>query len=170
MDPSLQTRRTILMSGLIALPGKDIVAAFVEGGFRVARRERGLALLVRGVQVVVVPESGLLTETRIRGLVERAEVAEDDLLAWLARTNQPSRVNSGFHRKTPSEPPGTVHDAVKNAGDARARADAAHVATRSALESSHAFQKSLAKWQDALREIDREIDETEKRESRTGKR
>jgi hypothetical protein len=166
MDSSLQSRRTILMSGLIAMPGKDVVAAFVEGGFRVARRERGLALLVRGVQVVVVPETGLLTETRMRGLLERAEVAEDDLLTWLARTNGPSRVSSGFHRKTASEPPGTVHVAVKNASDARARADAAHVATRNVLESSHALQKSLAKWQDALQEID----EREKRELRARKR
>jgi hypothetical protein len=166
MDSSLQRRRTILMTGLIALPGKDVVAAFIEGGFRVARRERGLALLVRGVQVVVVPETGLLTETRMRGLLERAEVAEDDLLTWLARANGPTRASSGFHRKTSSEPPGTVHAAVKNASDARARADVTHVATRNVLESSDAFQKTLAKWHDALQEID----ETAKRELRTRKR
>lgn len=155
------------MSGLIALSGRDVVAAFVTGGFRVARRERGLALLVRGVQVVVVPETTNLTETRIRGLLERAEVAEEDLLSWLVRSGAPVRVSSGFHRK--SEPPGTVDGAVRTSSDALARADAAHVATKTALESSHAFQQSLAKWHDAIREVG-ESDAREKRPPRSRKR
>ena len=144
------------MSGVIALEGRDVVAAFVAGGFRGARRERGLALLVRGVQVVVVPETGLLTDTRIRGLLERAEVKEEELLGWLSRsgTGGPTRTSSGFHRRPGSEPPPAVHVAVKNASDARARADAAHVDARNALASSDAFQKALARWRDALRELD----------------
>lgn len=150
MDFSLQSRGK-RMSGLIALSGQDVVAAFVAGGFRVARRERGLALLVRGVQVVVVPETTNLSETRIRGLLERAEVAEEDLLAWLARAGTPVRVSSGFHRK--SEPPTGPHATITTSTDALARADAAHVATKSALESSHALQQSIAKWHDAMREI-----------------
>lgn len=150
------------MSGLIALEGRDVVAAFVAGGFRVARRERGLALLVRGVQVVVVPETGLLSDARIRGLLERAEVAEEDLLGWLTRSGSggPTRATSGFHRRPGSEPPPTIHDAVKNASDARARADAVHVDARNALASSDAFQKALLRWREALREIDEQPNAT----------
>lgn len=155
------------MSGLIALPGRDVVGAFVAGGFRVARRERGLALLVRGVQVVVVPETGNLSEVRIRGLLERAEVAEEDLLSWLVRSGAAVRVSSGFHRK--SEPPAAVHPPARTSSDALARADAAHVATKSALESSHAFQQSLAKWHDAMRSVG-ESDAREKRIPRSRKR
>lgn len=155
------------MSGLIALSGRDVVAAFVAGGFRVARRERGLALLVRGVQVVVVPETTELTETRIRGILERAEVAEADLLSWLVRSGAPVRVSSGFHRK--SEPPGAVDGATTVSSDALARADAAHVATKSALESSQAFQQALAKWHEAIREVG-DIDVREKRTPRSRKR
>jgi hypothetical protein len=152
------------MSGLIALPGRDVVAAFVAGGFRVARRERGLALLVRGVQVVVVPETVNLTELRIRGLLERAEVAEEDLLSWLVRSGAPVRVSSGFHRK--SEPPGAVPAPASTSSGVLARADAAHVASKNALESSHAFQKSLAKWHDGMREVDAR----DKRPARSRKR
>jgi hypothetical protein len=162
------------MAGLIALDGRDVVAAFVKGGFRIARRERGLALLVRGVQVVVVPETGLLSETKLRGLLERAEIHEKELLSWLAHTGASSRSSSGFHQKTPvptsaSEPPprqNAVDDAVKGASDARARAGAAHVDARNALASSHAVQESLAKWREAVRELD----EREQRELRSKKR
>lgn len=166
MDPSLHLAAGLRMSALIALSGRDLVAALVAGGFHVARRERGLALLVRGVQVVVVPETGILTDVRIRGLLTRAEVSEEDLLTWLAMTGATPRASSGFHKKTLSEPPATIHDAVKNSSDARARAGAAHVATRHALASSDAVQESLAKWRDAVRELD----EREQRELRTPKR
>jgi hypothetical protein len=170
MDSPLHVRGTILMGGLIALDGRDVVAAFVKGGFRVARRERGLALLVRGVQVVVVPESGLLAEAKLRALIERAEISEKELLSWLARTGASSRSSSGFHQKTPipsdAPPRHRVDDAVKGASDARARADAAHVDARNALASSHAVQESLAKWREALRELD----EREQRELRSKKR
>lgn len=142
------------MGGLIALDGRDVVAAFVTGGFRVARRERGLALLVRGVQVVVVPENVPLSETRIQGLLERAEVSVAEMLAWLATSGAGTRAGSGFHRRTPSEPPPTIHDAVKGASDARARADAAHIDARNALASTDAFQQALEKWREAVRELD----------------
>lgn len=156
------------MGALIALDGRDVVAAFVRGGFRIARRERGLALLVRGVQVVVVPETGVLSTAKLHGLLERAEVDEKDLLAWLARTGASARSSSGFHQKTPipSERAPKVEDAVKNASEARARADVAHVDARNALTSSQALQKSLQRWQEALREID-QLDERELR-SRKG--
>src|SRR5688572_26413356 len=100
MDSWLQGRRTILMSALVALDGRDVIAAFVKGGFRIARRERGCALLVRGVQVVVVPESGMVSATKLQNLLERAEVQEKDLLSWLVRTGASARSSSGFHQKT----------------------------------------------------------------------
>lgn len=140
------------MSGLLALQGKELVAAFVTGGFHVARRERGLALLVRGVQAVVVPETVTLSELRIRALLERAEIAETDLLSWLGPQAPAARTTSGFRRK--SEPPAAVHDAVKSASEARARADAAKVTTHNMLETSDALQKSLVRWREALREVD----------------
>lgn len=101
MEFRLQGRRTNRMSALVALDGRDVIAAFVEGGFRIARRERGCALLVRGVQVVVVPESGMLSTTRLQGLLERAEVQEKDLLSWLVRTGAAARSGSGFHQTIP---------------------------------------------------------------------
>lgn len=154
MDSSLQLRRTILMGGLVALEGRDVVAAFIAGGFRIARKERGLALLVRGVQVVVVPETGVLSDARIRALLERAEVEEKDLVSWLAEIGAAARTSSGFRPRTASERPPTVHAAVKSSGDARARADAAHVASRDALASSEAFQEALERWREAMREVD----------------
>jgi hypothetical protein len=93
------------MRGLIALEGKDVIAAFMAGGFRVARRERGLALLTRGVQVVVVPETRVLSDVRIRALLERAEVEESDMLAWLAKSGVAARTSSGFRPRADSERP-----------------------------------------------------------------
>lgn len=142
------------MGALIALDGRDVVAAFITGGFRIARRERGLALLVRGVQVVVVPETGVLAEARIRSLLERAEVSEDDLMSWLARGGT-ARATSGFHRRGESDrPPATLDGTSKTSSSSPPpRPDPSNVDARSAV-ALKTFHEALERWRDAVRELE----------------
>jgi len=78
------------MASFAALPGRAIVAALLVGGFRVARRERGLALLVRdgaSPETVVVPEHTTLEDAKLRALLARANVTDGELLTWLAKAS-----------------------------------------------------------------------------------
>lgn len=150
------------MPGLGTLHGRDLVAALVVGGFRVARRERGLALLVRKLDAVVVPEELTLDAARVAAIVERAGITEDDVQSWLSvKKSIPPITGSGFYPRVresdapPSSGGGgavpanarTLEEVVRDAQDALARAEAAHERTR-------AVRAAIDRWQEALREVE----------------
>lgn len=162
-----------------AVDGRELIAALAAGGFRVVRRERGLALLVRALDAVVVPEERVLDATRVEGILTRARVTETEAHTWLAGVRgQPSASNygSGFRKRTRSEPPPAGREArsfeavVQNAKEAKERADAAHVDANEALATSRALlahlrpipmpdservravRAALATWTEALRD------------------
>lgn len=168
------------MAGLRAVDGGDLVAALVIGGFRISRREGGLALLVRDCDAVVVPERSVLDRPRLVALLQRANIEERDLLSWMSVAAKPASggtVRSGLHRRlgAPTErKERTLEAVVENANAARVRADAADVDARNALAASRqaleqlppasppddgrirAVQQSLTRWQDAFRELEEE--------------
>lgn len=164
------------MAGLIALSGRDVIAALLVGGFRIARRERGLVLVVRDSQMLVVPEDAVLQRPRLLALLERGGVQERELLTWMSAAHgfgRPKVTRSGFHRRPASGAQRSLDDLVQHTKDARARADAAHGDARTALAASRevldrlrvipgddgriqAVQESLARWHEALREVEAE--------------
>jgi hypothetical protein len=168
------TRRATRTS-FASLDGRDLVAAFVIGGFRIARRERGLALLVRELDAVVVPELRVLDEARVRALIARAHVSEEEIATWLAARNatstKPTALESGFRPRVDGGRR-SIEDVVRHARDAGARADALNVgadtareALRAALEDletrtlpdeerARATRAALDRWSEALRELD----------------
>lgn len=169
------------MAALLELHGTDVVNALLTGGgFRVSRRERGLALLVRGHDVVVVPEEKTLGREKLLTLLDRIAVNEGEFLDWLAKAGQPAaKTRSGFHRRA-GVPAGAgedctrtlteLVDAVKTAKQRVTAADddarAALAASRQLLENLPtpparpdserlcAVLNSLEEWKEAFREHD----------------
>jgi|GEM_PF-4938327 len=186
------------MAGLTALAAADFIAALLTGGFRVSRRENGLALLVRGCDVVVVREHATLDRARMLTLLDRAGVREDELFDWLgAREGSApmSTTRSGFHRRTrlPSSMPAdggvpgegrSLDELVLATRAARARADAADVGARQALAASRQaldeIRTTSAPHEERLRAVQRsleqwdeairEVEAEEQRERRRRKR
>jgi hypothetical protein len=164
--------------GLVALAGRELVAALVAGGFRIARRERGRVLLVRACDAVVVPEDGVLDRARLTSLLERAHITDSELLVWLGAAGSRAprgMVQSGVHPRV--RPLDVV---VQGAKAACARADAAHVDAKEVLAASRqvlaqvqtappddgrlrAVQVALDQWQADLREVEEEAERFRRR-------
>lgn len=167
------------MASLIELAGSDLVFALIAGGFRVRRREDGLALLVRGHHAVVIPETTRLGRAKILALLASVSVSEDELLSWLAKTRAMSAPGrSGFHRRAtipghgehaPERPFQAVIEAARDAsrraaaldGDARAALAASSktleqvsIAPRPDSERLRAVQAALDAWNEAFRNHD----------------
>jgi hypothetical protein len=173
---------------LVALAGREVVAALIAGGFRIARRERGRVLLVRDCDAVVVPENAILDADRLAALLKRAQVSEEEMLSWIsvAEGELGSRlptpiVRSGFHRRIRPEVMRPLDAVVRGAKAACARADAAHSDARDVLAVSRkvlaevqtarpgddsrlrAVQVALDQWQAGLREVEEEAERWRRR-------
>jgi hypothetical protein len=172
---------------LVALAGREVVAALLAGGFRIARRECGRVLLVRDCDAVVVPEKGTLDAARLAGVLKRAGVKEEDMLSWLAAVEADPAltrgvVRSGFHERLRPEEIRPLDAIVRGAKAACARADAAHSDARNVLAVSRevlaqvqttrpgddtklrAVQIALDQWQAGLREVEEEAERGRLRE------
>jgi hypothetical protein len=172
---------------LVALAGREVVAALIAGGFRIARRERGRVLLVRDCDAVVVPENAMLDAARLAALLKRAQVNEEDMLTWLSAVEAAPAlprgvVRSGFHQRVRPEEVRPLDAVVRGAKAACARADAAHSDARNVLAVSRevlaqvqmtrpgddsklrAVQVALDQWQAGLREVEEEAERGRLRE------
>jgi len=99
-----------------AISGQDLIAALSVGGFRVARRDDGLVLLVRDVETVVVREEGLAEPRRVAAILERAGLTDEELEGWLAAATSTGRQTkqSGFVKRVATE---EVEDAIARSRD-----------------------------------------------------
>jgi hypothetical protein len=66
------------------ISGAECVVALILAGFRVKRRAAGRTVLMRGAQVVVVPEVLVLSRTILEGILSDADITHDRFLALLA--------------------------------------------------------------------------------------
>jgi hypothetical protein len=66
------------------ISGAECVLALILAGFRVERRAAGRTVLMRGDQVVVVPEVLVLSRTLLESILAEAELTHDRFLELLA--------------------------------------------------------------------------------------
>lgn len=100
-----------------AIEGRDLIAALVVGGFRISRREHGLALLVKDVETIVIREESLVEARRIAAILERIGAAEEELESWLAaamRVTRATVTRSGFQKRVAT---GDIEDAIARSRD-----------------------------------------------------
>jgi hypothetical protein len=80
------------------LTGDACVEALLRAGFRIRSRNAGLAILVRGASMVVIPDVGTIEADMLAAILRSAGLSWAELERHLAHV--PSR--SGFFAKAPA--------------------------------------------------------------------
>lgn len=106
-----------------AIEGGDLIAALLVGGFRISRREHGLALLVKNVETIVIREESVVEGRRIAAILERVGIQEEELESWLAaamRVTRATVTRSGFQKRVAA---GDIEGAIARSRDLLQRID-----------------------------------------------